>query len=234
MIILTILQVFWFSVALPIHLLQAAALPRAHILLNIPLIQSLLLLTLDIWAHIFGLLSRITSESLKLALLITKTFLVLITLASSIYPVTPAYVRYIPTFLRMERDITACWFTVLMTMHYIGLSSDGEVWRVMRYLRRNYYGVLIDCAVACWGVMWAVGTFAEWAKVVLYVAFVIPDVYQLDWVGDREGRLEQRERFEVWEWFVRVIQDWRVLVDQAVSGGDGQNLRGAGADTLTE
>jgi len=95
--------------------------------------------------------------------------------------------------------------------------------------------VLIDCAVACWGVMWAAGTFAEWAKVVLYVAFVIPDVYQLDWVGDREGRLEQRERFEVWEWFVRVIQDWRVLVEaQAVSGGDGQNLRGAGADTLTE
>ena len=135
------------------------------------------------------------------------------TLASNIYPVTPTYFRYIPTFLRIERDIAACWFVVLLSMHYIGLSSDGEVWRVMRYLRRNYYGTLIDCAVACWGAMWVAGAFTEWAKVVLYVAFAMADVYQLEWVGDREGRLGQRERFEVWEWCVRATQDWRVWVE---------------------
>jgi len=104
----------------------------------------------------------------------------------------------------------------------------------MKYLRSNYYGVLIDCAVACWGVMWAVGTFAEWAKVVLYAAFAIGDVYQLEWVGDREGRLEQRERFGVLELCVRVIQDWRVLVEaQAVASGDGRDLEGARPDTRT-
>lgn len=104
---------------------------------------------------------------------------------------------------------------------------------MMGYLRRNYYGVLIDCAVACCGVMWVAGTFTEWAKVVLYVAFAIVDVYQLEWVGDREGRLGQQERFEVWEWCVRATQDWRVWVEaQAVNGGE--DLEGAGPDTRTE
>ena len=200
MIILPILQIaFWFLVAYPFHLARVAVLPPAHILLDIPLIRPLLFLTLDLWAYLFRLLSRITRESLIRVLLIAKTFLILMMVTASIYPATLTYARYIPTFLRMERDITACWFVVLLTIHYIGLCSDGEVWRVMGYLRRNYYGVLIDCAVACWGVMWVAGTFTEWAKVVLYVAFAIADVYQLEWVGDREGRLGQRERFEVWE-----------------------------------
>ncbi|KAG0127060.1 hypothetical protein HOY82DRAFT_626047 [Tuber indicum] len=235
MIVLHIIQVtLWFFVGFPFLLVRDTVLPPARALLNIPLNRFLLLLTLDIWAKIFHLLSQITRESLKLLFVAINSCLMLMALAPRHYPGTLTYTRYIPAILTIERNIFATWLTVFLTMNYIGLSSDGEVWRMMRHLRGNYYGLLIDCAAACgWG-MWVAGCFKEWAGVVLYAALAIVDVYQLDWVGDEEGRLAERDRLEVWGWCARVIQDWRVWVEaQAVSGGGGENLRDVGRDTRT-
>ncbi|KAG0644120.1 hypothetical protein HOY80DRAFT_1081488 [Tuber brumale] len=236
MIILYILQTtFWFFVGFPFLFARGTVLSPAHVLLNIPLIKSFLFLTFDIWAHTLRLLNRITRGSLKLLFLVVKTCIMLMALASSIYPGTRTFTHHIPALLRIERNIAATWFTVFLTIHYIGLSSDGEVWRVMSYLRRNCYEVLIDIAAACGGGMLVTGTFPEWAEVVLYAAFAIVDVYQLDWVGDGEGRLAQRERFEVWELCARVIEDWRAWVEsQGVSSDDGEDLEDTGPDTRTE
>ncbi|PWW77642.1 hypothetical protein C7212DRAFT_362796 [Tuber magnatum] len=236
MIILPILQTtFWFLVAFPFLVARSNILPPAHILLNIPPTKFLLFITLDLCANLFYLLNQITRGSLIQLLLIVNTGLILLTLASSIYPRTLVSTHYIPALLTVESNMATSWFTAFLTMHYIGLSSDGEVWRVMRYLRRNHYGALMDCAAACWGVMWVAGALAEWAGVVLYVALAIVDIYQLDWVGDREGRVGQRERFEVWQRCERIILAWRGWAEaRAASGSNGEDLEGTGRDTMTE